>query len=90
VRIASTLVCQLILLSVFLADNVRAQESPNLVVPATVEIMDDSVVASGEIEIRHADIGLAPFTAFLGSIRVRDEIVLQYHIQADRILPQAN
>lgn len=62
----------------------------SLVFPATVEITDDSVVASGEIEIRHADIGLAPFTAFLGSIRVRDEIVLQYHIQADRILPQAN
>jgi polyisoprenoid-binding protein YceI len=62
----------------------------SLVFPATVAIMDDSVVASGEIEIRHADIGLAPFTAFLGLIRIRDEIVLQYHIQADRILPQAN
>lgn len=62
----------------------------SLVFPATVEITNDTLVASGEIEIRHADIGLAPFTAFLGSIRVRDEIVLQYHIQADRILSQAN
>ena len=62
----------------------------SLVFPATVEISDDSVVASGEIEIRHADTGLAPFTAFPGSIRVRDQIVLQYHIQADRISPQAN
>jgi polyisoprenoid-binding protein YceI len=62
----------------------------SLVFPATVEITNDTLVASGEIEIRHADIGLAPFTAFLGSIRVRDEIVLQYHIQADRILSPAN
>ena len=59
-----------------------------LLFPATLEINDNSLGASGVIEIRHSDIGLVPFKAFLSTIRVRDEIVLQYLIQADRDVVQ--
>ena len=68
---------------------VRGQENA-LLFPAMLEINDNLLVASGEIEIRHSAIGLVPFKAFLSAIRVRDEIVLQYLIQADREVVQAD
>lgn len=56
----------------------------NVVFPAHVELDGDSLLASGEAAIRHADLGLKPFTAALGSLRVRDSLLLQYHIAGRR------
>lgn len=56
-----------------------------LLFPALVKIENGSLVASGELEIGHADIGLTPFKAFLSTIKVRDTMLLQYYITADLV-----
>jgi polyisoprenoid-binding protein YceI len=48
--------------------------------PATIELTDDSFVASGQLEITHEDLGLSPFTAMGGALSVRDLLVFKYEI----------
>lgn len=55
-----------------------------VVFPASIEIISDTFVASGELEIRHAEIGLSPFKAVLGTLRVRDTLTLKYEIAGKR------
>lgn len=55
-----------------------------VVFPASVELSADSVLASGELEIRHGDLGLKPFKAAFGTLRVRDTLLLQYEISGSR------
>jgi hypothetical protein len=56
-----------------------------VVFPARVELSGDSFVASGELAISHAELGLNPFKAGLGTLRVRDAMVLQYQISGRRV-----
>lgn len=53
--------------------------------PATIELTDDSFVASGEIELTHGDLGLSPFTAMGGALSVRDRMVFKYRISGSRV-----
>ena len=55
-----------------------------LAVPATVILTEDSFVATGQISISHRDIGLKPFKAALGTLRVRNEMVLRFEIHGNR------
>ncbi len=48
--------------------------------PASIELTDDSFVASGQLEITHGELGLSPFTAAGGALSVRDLLVLKYEI----------
>jgi hypothetical protein len=48
--------------------------------PASIELTDDSFVASGELELTHGELGLSPFTAMGGALSVRDLLVLKYEI----------
>ncbi len=48
--------------------------------PASIELTDDSFVASGQLEITHEELGLSPFTAMGGALSVRDLLVLKYEI----------
>ncbi len=48
--------------------------------PASIELTDDSFVASGQLEITHGELGLSPFTAMGGAMSVRDLLVLKYEI----------
>jgi len=48
--------------------------------PASIELTDDSFVASGQLEITHGELGLSPFTAMGGALSVRDLLVLKYQI----------
>jgi len=48
--------------------------------PASIELTDDSFVATGQIEIMHGELGLSPFTAMGGALSVRDLLVLKYEI----------
>ena len=48
--------------------------------PATIELGDDSFVATGELELTHGDVGLSPFTAMGGALSVRDSMVFKYRI----------
>jgi len=48
--------------------------------PASIELTDDSFVATGQLEITHSELGLSPFTAAGGALSVRDLLVLKYEI----------
>lgn len=52
--------------------------------PATVKIDGDKLTVSGTARISHADVGLEPFSAALGTIRVADEMLIRYRIVALR------
>ena len=53
--------------------------------PASIELTDDSFVASGQLEITHGGLGLSPFTAMGGALSVRDLLVLKYEISGARV-----
>jgi polyisoprenoid-binding protein YceI len=53
--------------------------------PASIELTDDSFVASGKLEITHPELGLSPFTAMGGALSVRDLLVLKYEIYGARV-----
>ncbi len=53
--------------------------------PVSIELADDSFVASGQLEITHGDLGLSPFTAMGGALSVRDLLVLKYQISGVRV-----
>ena len=53
--------------------------------PASIELTDDSFVASGQLEVTHGELGLTPFTAMGGAMSVRDLLVLKYEISGVRV-----
>ena len=53
--------------------------------PASIELTDDSFVASGQLEITHGELGLSPFTAMGGALSVRDLLVIKYEISGTRV-----
>ena len=53
--------------------------------PASIELTEDSFVASGQLEITHGELGLSPFEAMGGAMSVRDVLVLKYQISGVRI-----
>jgi len=53
--------------------------------PASIELTDDAFVASGQLELTHEELGLAPFTAAGGAMSVRDVLVLKYEIFGARV-----
>ena len=55
-----------------------------VVFPAAVALSGDSFVASGELEIGHRELGLSPFKAAFGTLRVRDKLVIKYEISGSR------
>ena len=54
-------------------------------IPASIELMDDSFTATGEIELLHEAFGLSQFTAMGGALSVRDLLVLKYEISGVRV-----
>jgi len=59
-----------------------------LTIPATIEVDDDGFTASGELIIRHGDIGLSPFKAALGTLRVRDEMTIKFQVRGEQYSDQ--
>jgi hypothetical protein len=53
--------------------------------PASIELTDDSFVASGQLEVTHGELGLSPFTAMGGALSVGDLLVLKYEISGVRV-----
>jgi hypothetical protein len=53
--------------------------------PASIELTDDSFVASGQLEVTHGELGISPFTAMGGALSVRDLLVLKYEISGVRV-----
>jgi polyisoprenoid-binding protein YceI len=52
--------------------------------PAIVERYDDRIVVTGSTNIAHSDLGLTPFTAAFGALRVGEQMTLKYRIVAIR------
>jgi polyisoprenoid-binding protein YceI len=50
--------------------------------PAFVALRDGGLVASGLAEIAHSDLGLSPFEAAFGTLRVAEDMILRYRIVA--------
>lgn len=46
--------------------------------PASIELTDDSLTASGELELTHAELGLSPFTAMGGALSVHETLLFKY------------
>jgi len=53
--------------------------------PASIELTDDSFVASGQLELTHEELGLSPFTAMGGALSVGDLLILKYEISGTRV-----
>jgi len=53
--------------------------------PASIELTDDSFVASGQLELMHDELGLSPFTAMGGALSVRDLLVFKYELSGARV-----
>ncbi len=54
-------------------------------VPCTVQLDGDVLEATGAFRLSHSDLGMRPFSAMLGTLRVADEIDFKYRIRAQRI-----
>ncbi len=52
--------------------------------PALVSMTVDQIVVTGSFALTHEQLGLKPFTALLGSLRVRDVIQIKFLITAER------
>ncbi|MFC6632065.1 YceI family protein [Microbulbifer taiwanensis] len=61
-----------------------AGRSIRLKIPAQIEFGDREVRARGHFTLSHSQLGLAPFRAALGALRVADNIDFTYDIQARR------
>jgi len=53
--------------------------------PALVSVSDDQIVVTGIVAMTHEQLGLEPFTAVLGGLRVRDEMEIRFLITARRV-----
>jgi hypothetical protein len=53
-----------------------------LAMPITVERAGRRLVVRGELHLRHAQLGLEPFTALGGMLAVKDEFVIRFRITA--------
>jgi len=61
-----------------------AGRSREVVVPVLIELGDGVLAARGEFTLTHADLGLVPFSAALGALRVRDDMLVSYRLVARR------
>jgi hypothetical protein len=55
-----------------------------LMVSTTAVLEENSFVAIGESTISHVDIGLSPFKAAFGALRVKDSMVLKFELHGAR------
>ena len=56
-----------------------------LKLPATLKLEGDQLEASGTVELSHAQLGLKPFSALLGSLRVAEQMKFNYRIRASKV-----
>lgn len=52
--------------------------------PVSVALYGDRLVATGRTDISHAELGLSPFTAGFGALRVSEDMMFRYRIVAVR------
>ncbi len=55
-----------------------------LQVPTTLRLDGDVLEATGAFRLSHRELGMRPFTAMLGALRVADEMDFKYRVRAQR------
>lgn len=55
-----------------------------LTLPAALKLEGDQLEASGAVELSHTQLGLKPFSALLGSLRVAEQMKFKYRIRAHK------
>jgi hypothetical protein len=55
-----------------------------LQVPTTLRLDQDVLEVTGALRLSHSDLGMRPFTAMLGALRVGDAIDFKYRVRAQR------
>jgi polyisoprenoid-binding protein YceI len=55
-----------------------------LTLPCTLKLEGDQLEASGAVELSHRQLGLKPFSALLGSLRVAEQMKFRYRIRASK------
>jgi len=55
-----------------------------LQVPTTLRLDGDVLEATGAFRLGHSELGMRPFTAMLGALRVADEMDFKYRVRAQR------
>lgn len=58
--------------------------SKNVTVPTHIEVKGQKLVADGEFRISQREFGVTPFTAAAGTLRVKDEVRVKFHLEADQ------
>jgi polyisoprenoid-binding protein YceI len=56
-----------------------------LALPSTLKLEGDQLEASGAVELSHRQLGLKPFSALLGSLRVAERMKFRYRIRASKV-----
>jgi polyisoprenoid-binding protein YceI len=56
----------------------------NVEVPVALQRSPDELVASGEFDLTHAELGLTPYSVALGALRVADRMHVRYRLVAQR------
>ena len=54
----------------------------SLVVPLTYELTGNELRAQGQLALKQTDLGLTPFSALGGAMRVQDEIQVKFRFLA--------
>jgi len=55
-----------------------------LTIPSTLKLEGGQLEASGAVELSHRQLGLKPFSALLGSLRVAEQMKFKYRIRASK------
>jgi hypothetical protein len=61
-----------------------AGEQHSIAVPLHYEIQADEIVATGDFPLKQTDLGLSPFTAVGGALKVRNEMKVRLRLVAKR------
>jgi hypothetical protein len=62
-----------------------AGETRALTVPVTLDIQEASLTAAGRFVLRQTDFGLTPYSAAGGALRVSDEVLVRFSIEAKAV-----
>ncbi len=68
---------------------VRDHEA-QLELPVTVQRSGDDLIASGEFDVTHAQLGLTPYSVALGALRVAERMQVRYRLVARRLSAAAS
>ena len=60
------------------------EHTVTLDVPLALQRSPDQLIASGEFDLTHAELGLTPYSVALGALRVADRMHVRYRLVASR------